>query len=408
MHDLSYYKGRLYLYFGATPALILFWPFAALTGHYLSHRLAVVVFCAIGFLASVGLLRAVWRRYFADVSVGVVAACAVALGLAAGTLTQLTQASFYEVARTCGYMLTMLALGGIWRALHEPERAWRWLAAASAAYGLAVAARQNLLFGAVALLVPVVQAWRERQRIWPVLAAAIVPITLIGLGLMLYNQLRFDNPFEFGVRYQLAGDRRSPGSASVRVFSGLISVATFWSRRGGAAHFPFVRGATVPPLPAGYDTLLTHQPLGILTNFPLAWLALAAPLAWRGRSGQDRIDLAAVCDGHRAGVWDVRAHAGTFLCASFNYEVDFLPSLMLLAVIGILGLERALAPTPTSESGRADRPVAACRALWVGRALGLLGGVEFARDRRSLCRGALHSRGGVGSCGQTTAGDRTV
>ena len=69
MHDLSYYKGRLYLYFGVTPALILFWPYVALTGHYLFHRQAVAIFCAMGFLASVGLLRALWRRYFAEVSV---------------------------------------------------------------------------------------------------------------------------------------------------------------------------------------------------------------------------------------------------------------------------------------------------------------------------------------------------
>jgi hypothetical protein len=73
--DLSYYKGRLYLYFGVTPALIFFWPFTALTGHYLFHRQAVVVFCGVGFLASVGLLCALWRRYFADVRLGVVAAC---------------------------------------------------------------------------------------------------------------------------------------------------------------------------------------------------------------------------------------------------------------------------------------------------------------------------------------------
>ncbi len=60
--DLSYYHGKLYLYFGVTPALVLFWPYAALTGHYLWHKEAVVVFCATGFLASVGLLCAVWRR----------------------------------------------------------------------------------------------------------------------------------------------------------------------------------------------------------------------------------------------------------------------------------------------------------------------------------------------------------
>ncbi len=119
--DLSYYKGRLYLYFGITPALILFWPFNALTGQYLFHRQAVAIFCAIGFLVSVGLLRALWRRYFVGVSGWVVAACALALGLATGLPALLSQADVYEVPISCGYMLTMLALAAIWCAL--PARA---------------------------------------------------------------------------------------------------------------------------------------------------------------------------------------------------------------------------------------------------------------------------------------------
>ena len=49
--DLSYYKGKLYLYFGVTPAVVLFWPYAALTGHYLLHKDAVVIFFSAGFLA---------------------------------------------------------------------------------------------------------------------------------------------------------------------------------------------------------------------------------------------------------------------------------------------------------------------------------------------------------------------
>ncbi len=63
LSDLSYYKGRFYLYFGVTPALILFWPFVALTGHYLFYRVAVTVFCAVGVAVSLGLLRTLWRRY---------------------------------------------------------------------------------------------------------------------------------------------------------------------------------------------------------------------------------------------------------------------------------------------------------------------------------------------------------
>src|SRR5208283_4385619 len=50
--------------------------------------------------------------------------------------------------------------------------------------------------------------WRDRRRVWPVLLAATVPISLIASGLMLYNARRFDNPFEFGIHYQLLADQR--------------------------------------------------------------------------------------------------------------------------------------------------------------------------------------------------------
>jgi tetratricopeptide (TPR) repeat protein len=51
-----------------------------------------------------------------------------------------------------------------------------------------------------------------------------------------------------------------------------------------------------------------------------------------------------------------------FWAASLRYEVEFLPELVLLAVVGILGLERVLAPT--SESGLADRPVRRRAVRW--------------------------------------------
>jgi tetratricopeptide (TPR) repeat protein len=351
--DLSYYKGRFYLYFGVTPALILFWPFVALTGHYLSPRQAVVIFCAVGFLASLGLLRALWRRYFPKVRVGVVAACALALGLATGVPMLLQRGAPHEVAISCGYMLTMLALGAIWCALHEPERRCRWLAAASAAYGLAVGARPSLLFGAVILLVPVAQAWRERRRISALLVAATAPLMLIGCGLMLCNYLRFDNPLEFGLRYQLNWNRQDMVQCfSLRYLWFNFRVYFLEPARWGG-RFPFVHDIVVPPLPAGYSQV--EIPFGVLSNVPLVWLALAAPLAWQGGSAEARCILrgfvAAVA--LLSGICAVTI--GLFFGACVRYEVDFLPTLVLLAVVGILGLERALAPA--SESGLAGRPV---------------------------------------------------
>jgi tetratricopeptide (TPR) repeat protein len=342
--DLSYYKGRFYLYFGVTPALILFWPFAALTGHYLSNRLAVTIFCAVGVAVNLGLLRALWRRYFAGVKVGVVAACALAIGLATGVLILLPQSDVWQVPISCGYMLTMLSLGAVWCALHEPERRWKWLMAASVAYGLAVGARPSLLFGGLILLVPVVCAWQERRQIWAALLAAIIPITLIGFGLMLYNALRFDNPFEFGMRYQLNGYRQTTEQFFSPHFLWFNFLVNFLEPARWSTRFPFVHKAATPPLPSGYTEV--QDAFGVLTNIPLAWLALAVPLAWRERPDQGRGALrwfvTAVCL-----LFGMCALTLGFFCtAAGRYQLEFLPALLLLAVIGILSLERALADWP--------------------------------------------------------------
>jgi tetratricopeptide (TPR) repeat protein len=341
LHDLSYYKGKLYLYFGVTPALILLWPFVALTGHYLFSGQASAIFCAMGFLAGAGVLCALWRRYFSEVSVWVVAACTLALGLGTGVPVMLPRSVVYEVAVSCGYMLTMLALVAIWCALHKPEQRCWWLAAASAAYGLAVGARPSLLFGAIILLVPVAQARHERHPVWALLAAAIGPITFIGLGLMLYNAMRFDSPFEFGQHYLLAAYRPVARQYFRLRYLWFNFRVYFIQPMRWSARFPFVHEITVPPFPAGYAQVET--PFGVLTNIPLVWLALAAPLAWRRRSGQEASTL-------RWFVTGVALLFGTcvltllfFESAMIRYEVDFLPTLVLLAAVGVLGLDRALA-----------------------------------------------------------------
>jgi tetratricopeptide (TPR) repeat protein len=398
--DMSYYKGKLYLYFGVAPAMVLFWPYVALTGHYLLQRDGIVVFCVVGFLVSTGLLWAVWRRYFAEVNLAMVAMGMLALGLATGAPLLLTRCEVYEVPITCGYALTMLTLATIWKALHEPEPRRRrgWLAAASLAYGFALGARPSLLFGAVILLVPVAQAWRERRSIWAPLLAATGPIALIGLGLMLYNALRYDSPFEFGLRYQLAGEPQL-----VRQFFSLrylwFNFRVYFLEPVRWGHrFPFVHDIRIPTAPAGHGRV--DGPFGVLTGTPLAWLALGVPLAWRGRSPGS-------CSSLRWFVTAVGLLLGIcapvlclFFGASTRYEMDFLPELMLLAVVGILSVERALAPT--SEPGHAGRPVwrravcgGWCLLLGFSVAFNLLASVKRCAEKQNDVGAMLFRQGKV-------------
>ncbi len=351
---LSYYQGKLYLYFGVTPAVVLFWPYAALTGQYLSDRTAVVIFFALGFLTAAVLLRAVWRRYFPEVKNGVLAAGVLALGLALGTMMVVSPWSdVNEVAATGGFAFTMLALAAIWGALQGTKRQVIWLLLASLAYGLAIGARPSLLFGGIILLLPVIQAWRAatepslRRRAVGLAAAAVGPITLVGLGLMLYNALRFDNPLELGWHYQLQ-DAYRPGTAQPFGLHYLWFNFRYYflEPMRWSGHFPFLQPVRPPMLPSGYVEPGRSYGGIIPVIYPLVWLVLAAPLVGRSRQKEtvsgSRWFVAAV-------VLQFMVCASTlclFFSADSRYGLDFLPALMLLAVVGIFGLERAMADSP--------------------------------------------------------------
>ena len=347
-YEMTCYRGKLYLYFGVTPALVLFWPYSVLTGHYLPQKNAIVIFYSLGFLMAAWLFRAAWRRYFPQTSVWIMLAGVTALGLASGILGALSPADIYEVPESCGFAFILLALMGIWQSLHEPSRAIKWLLLASLAYGLAVVSRPSLLFGAIILLIPAVQAWHTTsgqggwRRTALLLAAAIGPITAVGLGQMFYNDKRFDNPLEFGWHYMLT----SIQNAAVQQFSPHYFWFNFcfyfleplhWTRQ-----FPFFEAASLSSAPSGQGGVGTPYS-GMLTDFPIAWLALAAPLAWKNGPWKNISALG----------WFVIAvslhfliSATTiclFMACSSRYQMDFQADLILLAAIGILGLERALA-----------------------------------------------------------------
>jgi tetratricopeptide (TPR) repeat protein len=230
----------------------------------------------------------------------------------------------YEVAVGCGYALTMLALCGIWFALHDTQRRWRWLAAASLAYGLAVAARPSLLLGAVILLVPVIQVWREKRRLWPLLAAACGP-----------------NPLEFGQRYQLPLTVHEQFRWRYLWFNirvGFLKPAQ-WS-----GDFPFLDNIAAPAKPAGYCNL--EDAFGILTSIPVVWLALAAPLAWRGREEQRRSRLRLFLGAVAALFWMCALPLIFHDSMCLRYELEYASPLVLLAAVGVFAVERAPAGRP--------------------------------------------------------------
>lgn len=362
LHDATYYKGKYYLYFGPVPALVLFWPYVAITGEYLWHRQAVAIFGSATFLVSVGLLCAIRRRYFPRAGAWTMFFAVIGLGFANTIPIVLRRPDVWEIPITCSAMFIMLVLVALWQAIHRPEQRVGWTAVASAFYGLAIGARPPVLLGAAMLLVPAFYAWRRDRAGFATLGrlalAAVIPVTVAGLGLMVYNWLRFDSPLEFGQKYQLAG----VDNTRVTFFGGSYFWyhlrLYFWEPAYWSQYFPFVNGISVPPPPPGQ--LGVESMFGLLINTPFVWLAVITP--WVGGVGAARapwraIVLAAAIYTAVAGM-TVMFFGG----ACNRYFVDFVPPWILLAAAGALALEHVLV-------GRTAFLRWLVRAIWTGAAL---------------------------------------
>ena len=335
LYDLSYYRGKLYAYFGPGPALLLFWPYHLLTGQYLSYKAAAVLFCALGFLVEAWLLLDARRRYAPDTPAWVVTVLLFAIGLATGVPTLLARVDIWETPIAGATALVLCTVAALWQAWHQPARRAGWLAAASLALGLAVATRPTAILSAPILVLPLIQEWRENRfaRGVRILVGFALPLLLCLGALAWYNEARFGSPLEFGQRYQLAAGEYE---GRIRQFS----FAYVWDNlriyflnfTPWKTTFPFVGDMPKIALHAGHAE--PELNFGILVDVPIVWLALTA---WLVRKRKDGLAFLASLV-----LWIAVAQIGLlmlFFGAVSRYEVELLTPLLLLAMIGLLAAE---------------------------------------------------------------------
>ena len=162
LHDASLYHGKYYLYFGPTPALVLFLPYKVLTGSHLPSRIAVGLFCAGGFACSCALFFLLAKREKWDCPRWFASAAVLSLGTAPGIVFLLYAPSFYEVAISAGYCFVMAGFLFIASSLEQDSPRTASLLAAGLCFGLAVGCRPN--FALPAILMVLLVAWRIRSH----------------------------------------------------------------------------------------------------------------------------------------------------------------------------------------------------------------------------------------------------
>jgi tetratricopeptide (TPR) repeat protein len=343
IHDLSYYHGKLYLYFSVIPAVVLFLPFHWLTGAYLSHQQACGLFCGVGFLASAALLGSIRRHCFP--LAGWLAATVSTLGVGLIPLVPvvLQRPDVWEVAITASYAFWMLSLLFVWNSCQRPAPSWPTALGLGMTVGLAIGCRPNSCLGASLLLWPLARALgvgpeRDRPRNHGAAAALLVPLAGIGAALLAYNYARFGNILEFGQRYQLSGEKVAEGA--IRHFDlGFLWFnfrLYFLEYPGWQGAFPFLKELTVSKMPPGYG--FVENPVGVLTLLPFILCAAAVPWAIRDLPEGPRRALAAIVGAMLILFIAGAGPIGLYFTSAVRYQLEFIPALVLLAVIGFLAL----------------------------------------------------------------------
>lgn len=348
INDLSYFRGHYYLYHGAAPVVMLFAPYHALTGHYLTDPAASLIFGLLGAAFGLLTLAAIWSRVTTKASWMSLLLGALAILFCQGYYLVIRDVGINQVAIASAFCFVSFALWSAIRSLFAEKHAWSWLLLAATAYGLAIASRPSYVFGSITLLVPVLVIWRRQRSssVWKNLAAVVSPLLAIISGILTYNYLRFGQLLEFGQRYMLgAWDQRTLGffslhSLKTNLLHYLITPGIF------SLDFPFLSAS-------GW------QAVGVLIQSPFVWLALPCTvlLLWRAipgpqtvlRSAMAMIALVFLCNFGLLLLLPSGNEQAVLTSANARYSFDFLPALVLLTSIGILGVDDRLADRPWSR-----------------------------------------------------------
>lgn len=166
---------------------------------------------------------------------------------------------------------------------------------------------------------------------------------------MVHNYARFENPLEFGQNCQLSGAYEGKLTHFAARFFPHNLYVYFFQPLEWTWDFPFAQAEAVEVGMPTDGYMGTEEVAGIAVTFPFVWFALALPLATRGREASEHRALRATLGCIAGYAFPVAALLLAYFSTCARYQADFAVAFGLLAVIGMLALERWAALRPPSS-----------------------------------------------------------
>ncbi len=208
--DMSLYKGKLYLYWGPVPALLIT-PLQPILEKKITDNYLVFFFYSGLLIFNSLIILKLWKMFFPKLPAKYVFICIPLIGLILPIIWATNIPNVYEAAIGAGQFFL---IGGIYFSLSIFEQqssfSARNLFLAGLFWALSVGSRAiNAV--SVIFLVVVMAVWIVKNLSKPInwvkYLRTVVPlfIPLIAGALLIswYNWARFESPLEFGLRYQI-------------------------------------------------------------------------------------------------------------------------------------------------------------------------------------------------------------
>ncbi|KAA8827337.1 hypothetical protein [Bifidobacterium tissieri] len=274
--DYAFFDGKYYTYFGALPALLLFVPFQAMTGHWMPTSLAIMVFGVIAIVLLLALVVSIAKRYFADTaSWGMVLLMSIFAVLAIDLTYFGFMTDFYSVPIVASLAFTF---GGLLLWVHARKKYGNLSSVRIFLGSLLMACnlgcRPQFL---IACLLAFPLFWDEitvsrelfSKKGLVSTICAFAPFFIMAVPWMWYNNARFGSLLNFGANYNLTGFNMTEVHPSRFAIPGMWFMQLFQLPLLSGA-FPFVQtiNNTLPspsePSLGGYFMIVPAALIGLL------------------------------------------------------------------------------------------------------------------------------------------------
>ena len=204
--DTSYYKGKIYLYFGITPILLFHLPFNLITGMNLTDIFVIFILSCLTFVISLFLIKKITFSTLQSSHINIL--IVFLIGCCSFLPFFSIRKYIYELETITAVFLLLCAFITLYYYIRFTGVKKSFLVLIlGALLSLCVGARPHyVLFIPVFFTSICIINYYQTKNIKHITKQVIlflIPCVIIGMGLAIYNYLRFDSVFEFGWKYQL-------------------------------------------------------------------------------------------------------------------------------------------------------------------------------------------------------------